>query len=108
MMSAITAHGAFLSEAAPSYQLFTALSNHEKEFLLLFLDSLGRAEFDHEGDNDIDLPDFQTTHNCLTGPQPDPAIVPDEPCAISDVDQDGDVDLRDLHAHQRAMTGPNL
>ena len=58
--------------------------------LIAFLDSLGRAEFDHNGDNDIGNPDFAAFSSCFTGPVP--TYTPDDVCAISDADQDGDVD----------------
>jgi hypothetical protein len=103
---AIEAHGAFLSEAAFAAQNFAAISFTERQQLLAFLDSLGRAEFDHDGDNDVDQQDWILTRICLNGPQQSD-YPPDEPCAISDFDQDGDVDLFDASVFQRAMTGSN-
>ncbi|MCH7814401.1 MAG: hypothetical protein IID40_10325, partial [Planctomycetes bacterium] len=101
----ITLHGSTGSEATAAAAAFEALSLGEQDALVAFLDSLGRAEFDQDGDGDIDLVDADAFFNCLTGPDAG-AYTADDPCAISDVDQDADVDLYDNSLLQRAFTGP--
>ncbi|MDG2031580.1 MAG: di-heme oxidoredictase family protein [Phycisphaerales bacterium] len=88
---AIQQHGPF-GEGADSAAAFAALSEDDKAALFRFLDSLGRNEFDFDGDEDVDLDDFNTFKDCFVL---DNVISPEESCAIGDVDQDGDVDLVD-------------
>jgi CxxC motif-containing protein (DUF1111 family) len=104
MAAAIAAHGATGSEGAASAGAFEALTPAEQDALVAFLDSLGRAEFDHDGDNDVDISDVTAMEACMNGPASAPHS-PDDACAISDFDQDGDVDLRDAAALQRAYSG---
>ena len=100
--AAIAQHNVLGSEAAPSGAAFAALSSTQKNQLIAFLDSLGRAEFDANGDNFIDLPDLLDFEACyLSG-----SVTPDSPCAVHDVDQDGDVDDDDLTLFLTAYTGP--
>lgn len=99
---AIVGHGALFSEAGPSVALFNALPNAQRQMLIRFLDSLGRAEFDHDGDGDVDLADYQVTNGCAGAPD-DELYTADDDCAVSDLDQDGDVDLLDFAGFQRAV-----
>lgn len=99
---AIVAHNALFSEAAPSAAMFNALSTNDRQQLIRFLDSLGRAEFDRDGDGDVDLMDFRATNECAGAPG-DNAYTADDDCATSDLDQDGDVDLLDFAGFQRAI-----
>ncbi len=103
---AIEAHGPF-GEGAASAAAFAALSAGEKNDLFAFLDSLGRREFDHTGDDIVDLDDFVIFMTCLGQSR----VSPDDICAVSDVDQDGDVDLDDfdsfVDAYDAAMTDCN-
>lgn len=101
--AAIGEHGASGSEAAASAAAFDALPAGDKAALIAFLDSLGRAEFDHDGDNDVDLDDYDAFNGCLTGPSPG-SYTPDDECSISDFDQNGAVDLKDHAAMQQAFT----
>ncbi|MFK7960332.1 MAG: di-heme oxidoredictase family protein [Phycisphaerales bacterium] len=91
-VAAIEEHGAFLSEAGDSAAAFGALGASDRAALLAFLDSLGRAEFDADGDDDVELDDWFDFMSCMgqTG------ITADDPCAIHDLDQDGDVDSDDF------------
>lgn len=88
---AIEEHGPF-GEGAASAAAFAALSESDKAALFRFLDSLGRNEFDYDGDEDVDAADFNAFRACF---ETDAVITPEDPCAIGDVDQDGDVDLVD-------------
>ncbi|NOX58967.1 MAG: hypothetical protein GXP29_08945 [Planctomycetes bacterium] len=100
--NAIGEHDASGSQGAVSAQAFAALPQADKDALVAFMDSLGRAEFDHDGDNDVDTTDYNTAiAGCITGPGAG-SVAPDDSCAISDFDQDGDVDLSDMAAMQQA------
>lgn len=106
MAAAIDEHDALFSESRPAAQAFADLVVNDlesAEAMVAFLDSLGRAEFDHTGNNVIDLEDYQSVHDCFAGPDDD-AYTPDDACAISDIDQDGDVDLIDYSAFVRAIS----
>ena len=100
--AAIAAHD---GEAAASRDAFAALSTADQERLLAFTDSLGRLEFDFEGNNNVDATDwfFLEDARYFTGPVP--SFNPDSPAAVADFDQDGDFDLKDFGILQRAMTG---
>jgi len=93
----IAEHGVFGSQGIPSYDAFAALSLQDQDALIRFLGSLGRAEFDSDADNDVELNDFHGYSDTVGfrgcfGTTP----TPNDPCAIHDVDQDGDVDLDDF------------
>ncbi len=102
--AAVVEHGAFGSEAAPSAALYNALPSNQKAQIIAFLDSLGRAEFDANGDLAIDVADFADFKACY---QARGLITPDMPCAIHDVDQDGDVDNDDFAMFLTVYTGPH-
>lgn len=78
------------------------LSDAERGAVIAFLDSLGRAEFDHDGDNDVDRDDYLVFRSCFTT---EPVYTADDACAISDFDQDGDVDFADMAKFREAYTG---
>jgi hypothetical protein len=99
--TAIQAHGPY-GEAAASAAAFDALSGSDRVLLIKFLDSLGRLEFDADGDNDVDLQDFhafQSAYGTITNPN--------APTAVHDIDQDGDIDLDDFASFQISYEGPN-
>ncbi|MBX3464231.1 MAG: hypothetical protein KF830_13750 [Planctomycetes bacterium] len=90
----VALHTAFGSEARPSALAFQALPFADQQKVVAFLDSLGRAEFDWNGDgvrNRLDLAAFRLARN--GGP-----YTADSPEAVFDFDQDGDVDAADLAA----------
>ncbi len=105
LRAAILAHE---GEGAPSVKEFGRLRLANRQRLLDFLLSLGRAEFDYEGDNDVDDLDwvFLRLDGRFTGPGP--FFTPDDPGAIADFDADGDFDLVDVATLQRAATGDLL
>ncbi len=82
---------------------FQALSTADQGLVVDFLFSLGRAEWDFEHDNDVDALDWFFVFPDFSGPVP--TFGPDDPGALSDVDQDGDFDLMDFSVMQRAFTG---
>jgi hypothetical protein len=99
---AITAHA---GEAQASRDAYVALPAGQQDQLVAFLLSLGRVEFDQEGDHDVDEFDwffFEDADN-FTGPGV--SFNADSPAAVADFDQDGDFDLVDFAGFQRAMTG---
>ena len=87
---AVSWHG---GEAAASAAAYGALNPTQRGQLIAFLDSLGKVEFDMNGDGLVFNSDIAAFVDCFTGPGA--TISPDDPCAVSDVDQDGDVDLDD-------------
>ncbi len=101
--SAIAAHGPF-GEAAASAASFDALSSVDKAKLIKFLDSLGRAEFDFDGDNIIDILDFFALRTCIA----QGATNPNDDCAIADVDQNGIVNAADVDLFVQAFDGDIL
>ena len=102
VLSAIAAHD---GEAAAAAAAFAALPIPDQDRVVRFLLSLGRPEFDEEGDFDVDDLDwvFLQANNLFTGPGS--FFTPDDPGAVADFDQDGDFDLVDFTVMQRAMTG---
>jgi len=115
LFDAINMHDSLLSEAQPSAQAFNALSENEQDQVIAFLGSLGRAQFDVDRNNEIELDDFHGFGSAdallacfgTTGDPDDPNNNWwDNPCAIHDVDEDFDVDLDDLHLFLIAWGGP--
>lgn len=88
-------HSAFGSEAAPSAAAFNALSPADKQKVVDFLDSLGRAEFDWNGDNVRDQVDLAAFRIALQAGGP---FSPDSPQAVFDFNQDTFVNQIDLNA----------
>ena len=100
--SAIAEHG---GTAAPSAAAYQALGQQDKDAVIAFLTSLGRAEFDWDVNNTIDEFDWFFVEPFVTGPAPATPITPDDPGAIADVNQDGDFDLVEFGKLQRVWTG---
>lgn len=71
------------------------LDDAQRAQVIAFLDSLGKREFDSDGNSLVDLNDYQNFLSCsqVAGP-----ITPDDPCAVHDVNQDGVLDETDLNA----------
>jgi CxxC motif-containing protein (DUF1111 family) len=105
LQDAIAAH---TGEAQASANAFAGLVTADKDRVVRFLLSLGRAEFDEEGDDDVDDFDwfFLEAAGRFTGPGS--FFGPDDPAAVADFDQDGDFDLVDFTVMQRATTGALL
>ena len=101
--TAILEHGLF-GEATASMNAFDALPSSDKAALIRFLDSLGRVEFDYDGDEDVDILDFATFKDCFNAGG---VVSPEVPCAIGDIDQDGDVDNVDADYFIQAYDGPS-
>jgi hypothetical protein len=90
---AINEHGEFQSQGADSAAAYAALPQEDKDAVIAFLNSLGQREFDHSGNNIVDLADFFDFAACM---EIDVPITPDDPCAISDIDQNQIVDMNDF------------
>lgn len=88
----IDQHAAIASEAAPVAMAFQQLPLVDQLAVVAFLDSLGRAEFDGNGDNVLDQADL-AAFRAAQGGGP---YTPDDPEAVFDFDRDGDVDAADL------------
>ncbi len=87
---AVALHDAFGSEGAASAQAFFALALADQQRIVAFLDSLGRREFDGNGDGELDHDDWVMFVSARGG-----SVTPDDPRAVFDFDQDGDVDNDD-------------
>ena len=84
---------------------YSQLSTAQQQQIGNFLSSLGRAEFDMNGDNFVGTADISAFINCWTGDAPG-TFDADAPCAVSDLDQDGDVDEFDLLGFEDAFLDP--
>jgi hypothetical protein len=71
--------------------------------VLAFLDSLGRREFDGNGDNGVDVADLHLMIGCFGGGP----FSADHECAVYDIDQDGFVGMSDYLAFTVSYTGFN-
>ena len=100
---AIAKHGPF-GEGASSAAAFAALSAVERTHVIRFLESLGRAEFDFDGDNIIDILDFMALRVCLAASKTNP----NQECAIADIDQNGLVNATDVDMFVLAFAGEIL
>lgn len=103
VMLAISKHGPF-GEGAASAAAFAALSASNRAHVVSFLNSLGRAEFDFDGDGLIDILDFMALRVCIA----QGATNPDNQCAIADVNQDGVVNATDVDLFVLAFGGDTL
>ncbi|MEC8651257.1 MAG: di-heme oxidoredictase family protein [Planctomycetota bacterium] len=90
----IDLHAALGSEARTSALAFQAQSAADQLAVVAFLDSLGRAEFDWDGDNDLDEVDLAAFVTAMAGGP----YTPDDAEAVFDINQDGVVDLLDRDA----------
>lgn len=102
-LNAVRAVSLHDGEAAEARDAFRRLSESERNDLVAFLGSLGRAEFDADNDNDVDAADWSAVEGWVTGPGAH--FDPDDERAVADVDADGDVDLVDVGVFLRAFTG---
>ncbi|MCB9877880.1 MAG: hypothetical protein H6835_09790 [Planctomycetes bacterium] len=97
----IELHAALGSEARPSALAFQALSGADQLKVVAFLDSLGRREFDANGDNVLDATDLAAFRVAYAGGP----YTADDAEAVFDFDQDGDVDDDDLAAFATVYEG---
>ncbi|MFM7259003.1 MAG: di-heme oxidoredictase family protein, partial [bacterium] len=83
--SAILAHA---GEGLASRNAYAALSAGDKAKLIAFLDSLGRDDYDIDGDGLLTNLDY----GAVVANAGDLAVSPDEPWAVADLDQDGRIE----------------
>jgi hypothetical protein len=102
VVDAIKWHQTPGSEAVSAADAFFAADAAQREAVIAFLDSLGRREFDHDGDGDVDEADLSAFAACYGGN----GYTADDPCAISDLDQDGSVGVSDLAGFVTVYAGP--
>ena len=100
---AISKHGPF-GEGASSAAAFAALSPSNQAHVVKFLNSLGRAEFDFDGDGIIDILDFFALRACIA----QSTTNPDHECAVADTNQDGLVNATDVDLFVLAFNGDIL
>lgn len=100
---AIAKHGPY-GEGASSAAAFALLSPSDQAHVVKFLNSLGRAEFDFDGDSIIDILDFFALRACLA----QGTTNPDNECATADVNQDGLVNATDVDLFVLAFNGDIL
>lgn len=100
VLGAIALHGPF-GEAASSAAAVGALSAADKAKLVKFLGSLGRREFDFDGDEHVNLADFFALRTCLA----QGATNPNDDCAVGDIDQNGLVNAADVDMFIVAFDG---
>lgn len=87
----IDQHAGFGSESLASANAFQALSQPDQLAVVAFLDSLGKREFDSNGDDVLDRLDVPAFCNAFNGGP----YTPDDPESVFDFDQDTDVDIDD-------------
>jgi len=90
----IELHAVFGSEARPSAQAFQALSASDQLKVVAFLDSLGRREFDGNGDGVLDQVDIAGFLSAMAGGP----YTADDAESVYDIDQNSWVDAVDLAA----------
>lgn len=90
----IELHAVFGAESRASGLAFQALPSADQLAVVAFLDSLGRAEFDSNGDNVLDRIDLAAFRLAQAGGP----FTADDPEAIFDINADGWVDTFDLNA----------
>ncbi|MAV55411.1 MAG: hypothetical protein CMJ28_05580 [Phycisphaerae bacterium] len=102
---AVAEHDVLLSEGVASAQAYAALPAADKADVIAFLGSLGRAEFDMNGDEAVDVFDLSLVTACYNGEGTDQYDA-DSACAVADIDQDGDVDESDAAWLAQALGAP--
>ncbi|MCZ6655112.1 MAG: hypothetical protein O7D91_19050, partial [Planctomycetota bacterium] len=129
MRAAIACHCAIFSEAGASAERFLSgtvaecpdsltvpgsgfqcepgeveggLNDEQRDAVIAFLDSLGRREFDADGENGVLVDDFTNMLFCSEIGVP---ITPDHECAIHDIDQNGIIDGSDFESFLLAFDG---
>jgi CxxC motif-containing protein (DUF1111 family) len=98
--SAIANHD---GEGSTARSAFFALTSSQQNQVTQFLNSLGRAEFDWDGNLAVDDLDWFALEPLVTGPGS--FFTPDDAAAVADIDQSGSLDLIDFGWMQRAFTG---
>ncbi len=72
------------------------------EVVITASDSCARVDGDADANCRIDLADYASWTNCMTGPAAGPYT---DECSVFDFDSDGDVDVRDFAAFSQTFSG---
>lgn len=99
--SAIALHGPY-GEAAGSADAFAQLSESDKTLLIAFLNSLGRVEFDDNGDGHVTVIDFIAFKAALGS-----SSNPNAANAVHDINQDGTISTADFAFFMQTYEGEN-
>lgn len=102
LRTAISKHGPY-GEGAASSASFSALSPASQQQVIDFLGSLGRIEFDLDGDSHVNFNDLPALRDCFALG----LSSPDENCSVADFDQDGNVDTLDIVIFETAYESAN-
>ncbi|MFM7053088.1 MAG: IPT/TIG domain-containing protein, partial [Planctomycetota bacterium] len=97
--AAISAHA---GEAAASRNAYLALTSSDKAKVIAFLDSLGRDDYDIDGDGLITNLDYGLAVQHAT----DPSVSPDEPWSTADLDQDGLLEADEINGLRSLVGAP--
>ena len=89
---------------APQHIYYT---NRENGKLVAIGPACNKPPQDLDGDNDVDLGDFNVFQACFNGPNRPAKDPSDARCACVDSEDDGDVDLADFGILQGCFNGPN-
>ena len=99
--SAIALHGPY-GEAAGSADAFAQLTEQDKMLVVAFLNSLGRVEFDDNGDGHVTIIDFIAFKAALGS-----SSNPNAAHAVHDINQDGIISMADFAFFMQAYEGEN-
>lgn len=99
--SAIALHGPY-GEAAGSADAFAQLTEQDKMLVVAFLNSLGRVEFDDNGDGQVTIIDFIAFKAALGS-----SSNPNAANAVHDINQDGIISMADFAFFMQAYEGEN-
>ena len=103
-MESIELHGAVGSQGQAAAAAYSGLTVADREALIRFLNSLGRAQFDGDGNDVVDLVDLHEAENALIPCSMVDAIIgPDDPCAVHDIDIDGSITSLDVAMYVQAI-----
>ncbi len=101
--AAIAAHGP-IGEGAASAAAFSKLTTAQRAQLIAFLDSLGRVEFDFNGNGSVDIEDLHVlaSYRGATG------VTADSAAAIGDLDRNGTIGQVDVNGFLAAAARDGL
>ena len=104
VVESIELHGAVGSQGQAAAAAYSGLTVADREALIRFLNSLGRAQFDGDGNDVVDLVDLHEAQNALIPcSMVDVVIGPDNPCAVHDIDVDGSITDLDVALYVQAI-----
>ena len=93
---AIAAHA---GEGFTSRSAYLSLSNSDKSKVISFLDSLGRNDYDIDGNGDVELNDYAQILAHVT----DTDVSPDEAWAVADLNQNHKIDADEIEQLQALL-----